>query len=1130
MAVSNRDRIGKALEILSTGLDPFVERVVANAVPAGKDWTAVLAVKDTERGIARSYDRRDVQNQLRMLTEKLADGWFPFDEHLSRAERSLASELRDVRDKWAHTQPFTADDTYRALDTMERLLRAAGAVGQADEIRGIRFDLQRREFDNEVTRTARAHTAVAGFESQGLPSWREVLTPHPDVAAGRYATSEFAADLHQVAFGFDTGNEEYRDPVEFFRRTYLTGGLRDLLRKTADRLSGDLTADPVINLQTNFGGGKTHSMLAVWHLVSGRPVSDYPQDVQELLSGVDVAAWANRVKRVALVGNEIPPNLPIRTEDGIEVNTLWGELAWQLGGREAFEKVAGADQTGTNPGAALKDLLAAHAPCVILIDEWVAYARGLYTRNDLRGGTFDTQFSFAQALTEAVAATPKAMLLVSVPASDVRTDEPDRDASDLEIGGAHGREALKKLQNVIGRASYEWRAASPQESFEIVRRRLFTEPTGDSRAKIALVAGKFGDFYRSHHGEFPRETIDKDYETRIKAAFPIHPELFDRLYEDWSSLERFQRTRGVLRLMSAVVHTLSQADDPSPLIMPGTVPLDAGGVRNEVAKYLEDNWNPILDADVDGELSTPVRIDKERQLFGRRALTRRIARALFLGSAATLRSANKGIERQQLFLGVAQPGDTVGNFGSALQLLGDNATYLYSEGDRYWYDTQPSLNRKASEYAEGLTPEDVWAEIITRLERTEKPQPGQFAAVDVAPAGTAEVGEPDGVRLVLLHPRLTHSGKGTDSDGFRFAAELMTSRGSAPRERRNMIVALGADTQRYAELDSAVRANLAWRYLASRVKELDLTQQNEALVNRRTDETNRVVAQRIPTTYIWLFHPTQDDGSKPLTTKALKADGAEARLAVRTSARLVKEQMLLTAVGVANVRLALDQRLRQIWNQGRISVRELWDLYLRYPYLDRLRDRRVLDEAVRAAVDELEWQGAGFALATGYDADTGDFSGLVLPGPSATFGPVTDSTLLVAPHLAIAQHERETAATEAAVAGQTIPAGTAHGSFRFTGRATGTAGIASTESEPEPTPNVRYEAHLDINAGGDIAAQLRDAAQEVLAHLAAAGPDALDITLHVTAERIDGFDERTVRTVSENGTTLGFTGNRFEDG
>lgn len=1130
MATSNRDRVERGLSLLSDGLDPFIVDALADRTPDGADWTVILATKDADKaGPGRTYDPADVQVQLRALTESLAPGWYPFDEHLSRAEKSLASELREVRNRWAHQTSFSADDTYRALDTTERLLRAVNAVTQADEVRSIRIDLQRKEFETDLARANRARTSLPGLASDGLPAWADVLSPHPDIASGRYAASEFAADLHEVANG--RGDAEYSDPVEFFRRTYLTEGLRQLLSRAAARLSGDTAADPVINLQTNFGGGKTHSMLAVWHLVSGHPASDYPQEIQDVLDGVDVAGWDRTVHRVALVGNEIPPGQPMVKDDGTQVRTLWGELAWQLGGRPAYDLISESDANGTNPGALLKDLLARYAPCVILIDEWVAYARGLYVRDDLCGGTFDTQFTFAQTLTEAVSATSGALLLVSIPASDVRQEAGGRDASDLEIGGAHGRQALDRLQNVIGRTSYEWRPASSQESFEIVRRRLFTEPSGDARTQIATVARGFADFYRRSHGEFPRETLDGDYESKIRTAYPIHPELFDRLYTDWSSLEKFQRTRGVLRLMSSVVHSLYTNGDKSPLIMPGSIPLDAVGVRDEIAKYLDDNWKPIVDADIDGPDSVPARIDDERKIFGTRALTRRIARALFLGSAATLRSAHKGIERQRLFLGVAQPGDTVGNFGSALQLLSDRATFLYSEGDRYWYDTQPSLNRKAAEKAESLTDEDVWAEIVERLARNEKPRPGHFADVAIAPSGTAEVGEPDGARLVILHPRFTHSGKNAHSDAAEFAGRLMTERGSAPRERRNLLVALAPDSQRYAELDSAVRQHLAWRDMTGRIDELDLTQQNVAMVHRRRDETNRVVDQRIPTTYIWVFHPVQTDGARPLETHALKVDGNENGLAVRTSNRLVKEQLLLTALGAQNVRLALDQRLRARWNDGRISVGALWDLYARYPYLDRLRNQRVLDEAVASAMDEFEWHGGGFALATGYDEETGDFEGLCLPNTDDRFGPVLDSTLLVAPGLADAQRERERAAAPPIEPDPNTSDADSLVAAPGPGPKPSTTRPAPRAQTPSPAPvrNARYEARFVLDPSKDVASQLRAAAEELIDHLKAAGPDALDVTLQVDASKLDGFDERTVRTVTENGRTLGFSGNRFRD-
>jgi predicted AAA+ superfamily ATPase len=260
--------------------------------------------------------------------------------------------------------------------------------------------------------------------------------------------------------------------------------------------------------------------------------------------------------------------------DGTKVNTIWGELAWQLGGKKAFDFVAEADASRTNPGEGLRKLITAYSPCLILIDEWVAYARQLWEREDLPGGTFDTQFTFAQSLTEVVKTVPGAMLVISIPASH----DPDKDGqsggSALEVGGPNGQEALQRLQNVVRRVADQWRPASAQESFEIVRRRLFVEPDAAALADISAVARQFVNFYSQHVGEFPRDCSDISYEARIRAAYPIHPELFDRLYEDWSTLERFQRTRGVLRLMSAVVHALWESQDAGPLIMPGSLPLD----------------------------------------------------------------------------------------------------------------------------------------------------------------------------------------------------------------------------------------------------------------------------------------------------------------------------------------------------------------------------------------------------------------------------------------------------------------------------------------------------------------------------------------------------------------------------
>lgn len=1133
MALSNRDRVGKALDLTAGALGDFVARILGPHLEKGVSWTSILQVLDAQKpggAAGKVYAETDVLCQLRVMTERLGEVGFPFSATLSRAEQNLAGELREVRHRWAHGLPFSYDDTYRALDTCERLLRAVGAPTVADQLKNERQEFQRSQFESQTRKDVRDSAPLPTLGDVDLTPWRDVLKPHPDVLSGRFKLSEFAANLHSVAHGEGQGSPEYDDPVEFFRRTYLTTGLRDLLAQAAGRVTGAENAAPVINLQTTFGGGKTHSMLAVWHLFSGTPLTELPQEVQELAHSAGLTSERVTVRRAAVVGNEIAPGQAHRKDDGTEVRTIWGEIAWQLGGKEGFDLLAESDRRSTSPGRALREVLSTYAPCVVLIDEWVAYARQLRDQDDLPAGTFETQFTFAQLLTEAVAATPGVLLLVSIPASDVRMGADGEAvpvvASELETGGAHGKAALERLEHVVGRVAHQWQPASSQESFEIVRRRLFEEADAQAARQIAATARKFVNFYVEHSGEFPRQTREATYEQRLRAAYPIHPELFARLYEDWSTLERFQRTRGVLRLMSAVVKELHDAGDDSPLIMPGSLPVHTPSVVGELTQYVDGGWKAVIDADVDGPDSLPYRIDRERPLFGKRALTRRIARATFLGSAATLKSAHKGIDRQNVFLGVAMPGDTVGNFGSSLQMLADQASYLFSEGQRFWYDLQPSLNRVVGDRASALDAEDVWNEVVKRLQAAGSTTGADIPSVVVAPTDSSDVAEADSVRLVLLHPQHTHAQKATDSPALKFAGTVVGTRGSGNREKRNTLVFLAPDEQRLAELESIVRQHLAWRSVIADKLHLDLTQQQELVARAKVDETNKVVEQRITTSWIWGLYPTHRQADAPFVIGTVRADGDESRLALRTGRKLVKEDILRVLVAPAALRFDLDTRLQRVWNNGRIRLGDLWDLYTRYAYLPRLRDRGVLVRAVEDVMMDAGWAQEGFALARGYNEATGDFDGLALPLED-DFGHVDDDTWLVAPHVASAQRQREQHNKPEPKEPSERPEGdTAKGASD----GGGTTAPASVPSDAVHHGRYQGRYEVDTTEPGQVGEKLRLVAEEVLRLLIEAkGSENVEIVLEVSAENYDGFDERTVRTVRENSRVLGFDESDFED-
>jgi len=711
MAVTNRDRITKAMEHLSAGLQPFVERELREKL--GEQWEKPAC--DNQKNPKAKVNWSDPQTLLGVIW----DQWKPvFGQCLGQSERSLTSELRQVRNQWAHNEQFSSNDAIRALDSMERLLSAVSAGDKAAEVGQMRMDLMRVVFDEQRRSEMRKRSfqPTQGNPQGGLKPWREIVTPHPDVASGRYQQAEFAADLWQVYQG--EGSDEYKHPTEFFRRTFLTEGLRRLLTQAISRLSGH-GGDPVVELQTNFGGGKTHSMLAQYHLFSGAPLADLP-GIEELVQSAGIQnpkSKIGNVKRAVFVGTQISPGKAHKKPDGTVVRTLWGEIAWQLGGKEGYKLVKEDDEHATNPGDSLKELFNNYGPCLLLIDEWVAYARQLHAALDLPAGTFETHFTFAQALSEAAKAAKNTLLVVSIPASESPHQKAERGVTDIEVGGERGREALSRLKNAIGRVEASWRPASPDEGFEIVRRRLFQPLSGDQFVARDAVARAFVELYGSQQQEFPSECREVDYERRMKLAYPIHPELFDRLYNDWSTLDKFQRTRGVLRLMAAVIHSLWERQDSNVLIMPGNVPVDDQIVQFELTRYLEDQWVPVIEKDVDGANSLPLGLDRENPNLGRYSACRRVSRTIYMGSAPTLRASHRGIDDRRVKLGCVQPGEAVAAFGDALRRLTDSATYLYVDGRRYWYSTQPTVTRLADDRAGQMTDDQVSDEIIKRLRK-----------------------------------------------------------------------------------------------------------------------------------------------------------------------------------------------------------------------------------------------------------------------------------------------------------------------------------------------------------------------------------------------------------------------------
>ena len=669
---------------------------------------------------------------------------------------------------------------------------------------------------------------------------------------------------------------------------------------------------------------------------------------------------------------------------------------------------------------------------------------------------------------------------------------------------------------MIGRVEAAWRPATAEESFEIVRRRLFQPFQGAEQFKTRdVVARGFSELYRSQQQEFPAECREADYEQRLKAAYPIHPEIFDRLYTDWSVLAKFQRTRGVLRLMASVIHHLWEQGNRSPLILPGDLALDDGRVQSELTRYLDDNWAPIIERDVDGADSLPLRIDSDQPNLGKFSAGRRVARAIFLGSAPTMGAAHRGIEDRRVKLGCVMPGESPAVFGDALRRLATAATYLYEDNARYWYATQPTVTKLAEDRAEQMrrNPDRIVQEIGQRM-RADLRQFGDFSRVHAWPHSGHDVPDDPDARLVVLgieHPY----GKGGESAAEKQAQEILESRGTTPRIYRNALVFLAADTTRLQELDEAVRRFLAWESIVVEREQLNLAPQQVRQAETRRDTAGAEATSRIPETYRWLLVPTQNTPQDPVTWDALSVTGTD-HLAVRAARKLKGQEGLVTAYASTLLRMEMDRV--PLWRDDHVSIAQLVEDYARYPYLPRLRDPQVLLGSIRDGLNLITWAQDTFAYADSFDEEAGRYRGL-RAGEGIELRDASAPGVLVKTAVARKQLDQEVKPT---------PNGDDKPTHDPDGTGGDDPGPGPRPPDPKPPPRLkRFHGAVNLDAGR-VGLDASTIANEVIAHIDGLVGAKVTVTLEIEAELPDGFPDNVVRTVNENSSTLKFTDHGFE--
>jgi uncharacterized protein len=1099
MAKSTRQYVFEGMELLPAALIPFVEKRLESSLTG--HWQ--VQVSEKLPGL-KPNGKGQVNWDQSALLNAMDRFWMEaFKTVLGRAERSIVNELVDVRNKLSHNEPFTYDDAERALDSMRRLMDAISAGEVSEQLSKMRDTILRTKFTELQRNEERRKSQKLDISVEtvaGLLPWREVVEPHQDVATGEFQQAEFAADLAKVHNG--SAPSEYRNPREFFARTYLTEGLSSLLVGAAKRMNG-AGGDPVVELQTNFGGGKTHSMLALYHMASGTQIEDLP-GLDQLLSqqGLEIP---KKINRAVLVGTSRGPQDIVGVEGGRKIQTTWGELAWQLGGADAFDMIAENDARGIAPGSNLLEAIFKKcAPCLILIDEWVAYLRQIYRVEGLPSGSFDANLTFVQALTEAVKASPGTLLVASLPASQI------------EVGGEGGQEALARLKQTFSRVESSWRPASQEESYEIVRRRLFKEIPGDKFHHRDNTLKQFAKLYRENTNDFPQGCADEDYRRKIEKAYPIHPELFDQLYTSWGSLEKFQRTRGVLRLMAQVIHELWMGNDPSVMIMPGNVVISSARVEPELLHYLDSTWQSIIAGDVDGVTSTPYKIDQSAPNLNRYSATRRVARAVFMGTAPTHGQENRGLDDKQINLGVVQPGERPAIFGDALRRLTNQAKFMHSDLGRYWYSVSASLNRvaadRAGQFEEALVLMEIDKSLVSYINALG--DRGHFDAVQISPGSSADVpDEPGGVRAVILgvaHPHTSKEG----SEAMAEAKHILMQRGSTPRVYRNMLIFLAAEHRQLDNLKASMRSALAWAEIVRETNRLNLTQSDSSLAKIKLDEANETLKTRIKEAWCYLLYPVQETVQSELEWETSKVPAQDGLLS-RASKKLVSDEGLLPELGPAR----LDRELQKyIWNgKKHLSLKDLSEYLNRYVYLPRVKNQMVLVKAVQASISGM--LPGPFAYAERWDEDAQIYQGLAVERANSIPVAIDSESVIVRPEVALSHIQA--AATKAAATGDS----TQNSNLRQPtesdlSRDRTRTDSADTGRAADKLPT-RFIGTVMISSDRP-ARDIHQIIEAIVEQLTTLPGSEVSLKLEIDAEVPAGLDRSKVRTLIENATTLGF--------
>lgn len=733
-----------------------------------------------------------------------------------------------------------------------------------------------------------------------LPSWWQVATPHKDIRENKLSEAIFAADLGDVILG--KAPQEYQDPGLFFQKTYLTQGLKNLLENVLFLLAGG-KGDPVIQIQTPFGGGKTHALLLLYHYLKNKERLSHREELSTLpeIQGAKVAAF---------IGTHA---------DAVSGKTPWGEIAAQLG---YYEITRDHDIKRIAPGKEiLRDLFHKSGPTLILMDEILEYIVKANRAEKVEKITQGQTLAFLQELSEVVTSMGNCCLVISLPSSLLESYSEDAEKS------------LQQLQKISGRVEKVYTPVEGVEIYEVIRTRLFEDFGNENVRK--QVAESFFNLYQGMGQDVPSEVRDISYRDRIEKAYPFHPELIDVLYERWGSYPTFQRTRGVLRLLGEVVADLYRKKEYAPLIQSSLVNLGNQTIRREFIKYIGNEFEAVIASDIAGKNAKAPMIDKEMgSEYEKYNIASGAATSVFLYSFSAGESKVTTLPRIRVAL--LKEGIPSAIVGDAVAKLADELWYFHSEKNLYAFRNQPNLNRVILDKEEIISEEAIQAELKTQVQKNT----GTLLESFLWPEETSDVPDTKRIKFILLSPDQSFQSE----RGKKFAEEIFTKAGIGLRAFKNSLILLLMDEDHYGLLKKNVRRFLAIKSIAEDPSLFEtLTSGAKEEIKTKLKEAQADIPFKILNSYRHLAY-LEDRG---IGWKDLGMPTIIQKLDERVIQYLKDQEKMLS---VMSSKLILERYFKE--EEDEKTAREIFELSLKTPGMPILENESVLFAAIERGVKD----------------------------------------------------------------------------------------------------------------------------------------------------------------------------------